>query len=146
MTWANGTLYQFWRNPPSAFTLGYRELKLLGGDKVANKYSNDVKVISSINSKYVYLFDRTNQSFTVYESRPAKNADQYVSTYGLYYLFSFKFDLGSTDRVVDLEVPDPTGDRPELYILSMDGVYRVQLSDYIDSIKQNNILKNTSAQ
>ena len=144
LTWANGTLYQFRRNPASSFTLNYRELKLMGGDKVANKYSNDVKIISSISSKYVYLFDRQNQTFTVYESRPAKNADQYVSTYGLYYLFSFKFDLGTTSRVVDIEVPDPTGDRPELYILTPDGVSKVQLFEYIDSIKQNNVLKTTT--
>lgn len=54
--------------------------------------------------------------------------------------------MGATNKVVDVEVPDPTGDRPELYLLSVDGVYRVVLSDYIDSIKQNNILKNTATQ
>jgi hypothetical protein len=67
-----------------------REIKLLGGDKKALEYSNNVKVISSVNSKYVFLFDRENQTFTVYESRPAKSADAY--SYGLYYVFMFKFD------------------------------------------------------
>jgi hypothetical protein len=117
----------------------------MGGDKVANKYSNNVKIISSISSKYVYLFDRENQTFTVYESRPAKNGDQYISNYGLYYLFSFKFDLGTSNRIIDVEVPDPTGNRPELYILSLDRVSKVQLFEYIDSLKQNNVLKTTTA-
>jgi hypothetical protein len=107
LVWSQGKLYQFRRNPPTAFTLDYREVKLLGGDKVTSKYSDNVKVISSINSKYVYLFDKINQSFTVYESRPAKNGDQFASNYSLYYLFSFKFDLG-TNPVIDLEIPDPT--------------------------------------
>jgi hypothetical protein len=41
-------------------------------------------------------------------------------------------------------VPDPTGNRPELYILTQDGVSKVQLFEYIDSIKQNNVLKTTT--
>ena len=141
----DGKLFQFRRNPPTAFTLDYREIKLLGGDTQTNKYSNNVKVISSINSKYVYLFDRTNQTFTVYESRPAKNGDQFASNYSLYYLFSFKFDLG-TNPVLDVEVPDPTGNRPELYILTNEGVNKVSLYEYIDSIKQNNVLKTSTSQ
>ncbi|MEI6773476.1 MAG: hypothetical protein WCL18_01230 [bacterium] len=55
----------------------------------------------------MYLFDRTNQTFTIYDSRPAKNADVYSYNYGLYYVFMFKFDLG-TNRVVDIDIPDPT--------------------------------------
>lgn len=109
-------------------------------------YSNNVKIISSINSKYVYLFDRDNQTFTIYESRPAKNGDQFASDYGLYYLFSFKFDLGASNKVIDIEVPDPTGNRPELYILSNQGVNKVYLYEYIDSIKTNNVLKSTATQ
>lgn len=77
LTRNDGKLYQFRRNPPTAFTLDMREIKLLGGDKKALQYSDDVKVISSVNSKYVFLFDKINQTFTVYESRPAKSADAY---------------------------------------------------------------------
>lgn len=145
LAWHQGKLYQFRRNPPTAFTLDFREIKLLGWDTQTNKYSSNVKIISSINSKYVYLFDRINQTFTVYESRPAKNGDQFASNYSLYYLFSFKFDLG-TNPVLDVEVPDPTWNRPELYILSNEGVNKVSLFEYIDSIKQNNVLKTTATQ
>ncbi len=138
MTWNNGKLLQFWRNPPTAFTLDVREVKLLGGDKKALQYSDDVKVISSVNSKYVFLFDRVNQTFTVYESRPAKSADAY--NYGLYYVFMFKFDIG-TNKVVDVSIPDSSWNRPEMYILSNDGVNKIALYEFIDSIKENKMLK-----
>jgi hypothetical protein len=75
-----------------------------------------VKVISSVNSKYVFLFDRVNQTFTIYDSRPAKGADAY--NYGLYYVFMFKFDLGGTNKVIDMDIPDSSGNRPEMYILT----------------------------
>lgn len=141
LTWNNGKLYQFRRNPPTAFTLDVREIKLLGGDKKTLQYSNDVKVISSINSKYLYLFDRVNQTFTIYDSRPAKNADQYNYNYGLYYVFMFKFDLGATNKVIDIDIPDPSGNRPEMYILTNAWVNKVTLYEFIDSIKDNKMLK-----
>ncbi|MCX6824217.1 MAG: hypothetical protein NT085_03750 [candidate division SR1 bacterium] len=140
LTWNDGKLYQFRRNPPTAFTLDVREIKLLGGDKKTLQYSNDVKVISSINSKYIYLFDRINQTFTIYDSRPAKNAAQGNYAYGLYYVFMFKFDLG-TNKVLDIDIPDPSGNRPEMYILTNEGVNKVSLYEFIDSISNNKMLK-----
>lgn len=139
LAWNEGKLYQFWRNPPTAFTLDVRELKLLWGDKKTLQYSDDVKVISSVNSKYVFLFDRVNQTFTIYESRPAKTAD--ASNYSLYYVFMFKFDLGATTKVIDIDIPDSSGNRPEMYILTNGWVNKVALYDFIDSIKDNKMLK-----
>jgi len=140
---SNGKLYQFRRDPPASSTLIYREIKLLWWDKVTNVYWSEVKIISSINSKYVYLFDKINQTFTIYESRPAKNADQYSANYGLYYLFRFKFDLWA-NNVLDIEIPDPTWDRPEMYVLTNDGINKVSLYDFIDSIKANKVVKQIS--
>ena len=141
LTWNNGKLYQFRRNPPTAFTLNVREIKLLWWDKKTLQYSNDVKVISSINSKYLYLFDRVNQTFTIYDSRPAKNSDQYNYNYGLYYVFMFKFDLWATNKVLDIDIPDPTWNRPDMYILTNEWVNKVALYEFIDSIKDNKVLK-----
>lgn len=141
LTWNNGKLYQFRRNPPTAFTLDVREIKLLWWDKKTLQYSNDVKIISSINSKYLYLFDRINQTFTIYDSRPAKNTNQNNYSYGLYYVFMFKFDLGVANKVLDIDIPDPTGNRPEMYILTNEWVHKVSLYEFIDSIKDNKILK-----
>jgi hypothetical protein len=138
MTRNNGKLYQFRRNPASSFTLDVREVALKWGDKKTLQYSDDVKVISSVNSKYVFLFDRINQTFTVYESRPAKSADAY--NYDLYYIFMYKFDLG-TNKIVDIDIPDSSGNRPEMYILTADGVNKIALYEFIDSIKDNKTLK-----
>jgi len=57
------------------------------------KLSDDIKIVTPSNSRYVYLFDRANQIFMVYESRPIKTNDQYATNYNLNYLFSFAFDL-----------------------------------------------------
>ena len=139
LTWNNGKLYQFRRNPPTAFTLDVREIKLLWWDKKTLQYSNDVKVISSVNSKYVFLFDRVNQTFTIYDSRPAKGADAY--NYGLYYVFMFKFDLGATTKVIDMDIPDSSGNRPEMYILTNEWVNKIALYEFIESISNNKVLK-----
>lgn len=143
LTWNNGKLLQFWRDPATSFNLSSREVKLLWWDKITTKYSNDVKIISSLDSKYVFLFDKTNQTFTVYESRPSKSWNPNANNYDLFYVFRFQFDLG-TSKVVDVEVPDSTWNRPELYILWNSAVYKVALSEFIDSIKQNNTIKQLS--
>ena len=96
------------------------------------------QAISSVNSKYVFLFDRDNQTFTVYESRPAKSADAY--SYGLYYVFMFKFDIG-TSKIIDIEIPDSSWNRPEMYILSTDGVNKIALYDFIESIQNDKVVK-----
>lgn len=94
------------------------------------------------NSPYVYLFDRDNQTFTVYESSPTKTNDNYKTNFKLYYMFRFKFDLSATNnRIIDMTVPGITGDRPELYILSKEGVNKINLYDFIDSLKNNKNLK-----
>lgn len=138
--WSQGKLYQFRRNPASSFNLAYREVKLLGGDTKTMKLSDNIKIITPSNSKYVYLFDKTNQTFMVYESRPLKTNDQYATNYNLYYLFSFAFDLG-TNKVVDVTIPDELGNRPELYVLTEQGINKIQLHEFVDSIKNNNVLK-----
>lgn len=143
LTRNNGKLFQFWREPATSFNLAYREVKLLWWDKITTKYSNDVKIVSSLESKYVFLFDKVNQTFTVYESRPAKNWNQFATNYDLYYVFRFQFDLW-TSKVVDVTIPDNTWNRPELYILWGNAVYKVALHEFIDSIKLNNTVKQLS--
>ncbi len=143
--WSQGKLYQFRRSPASSFNLAYREIKLLGGDTKTMKLSDDVKIVTPSNSKYVYLFDRVNQTFMVYESRPLKTNEQYATNYNLYYLFSFAFDLG-TNKVIDVAIPDELGNRPELYVLTQQGINKIQLHEFVDSIKNNNVLKQVNQQ
>ncbi|MFZ2151257.1 MAG: hypothetical protein WAZ12_02730 [Candidatus Absconditicoccaceae bacterium] len=141
LTRANGKLYQLWRDPASN-RLSIREVPMMGGDKVTSIYSNNVKVIAKLNSKYVYLFDKTNQTFTVYESRPVKTNESYSSSYSLYYMFRMTFALDN-NKVIDVDVPEISGERPELYILSNDGVNKVKLYEFIDNIKNTNTVPKT---
>jgi len=140
LVWSDSKLFQFWREVPTSNVLDVREIKLLGWDKVSSAYSSDVRIISTNNSKYVYIFDKGNQTFTVYESRPIKTNDAYSSSYDLYYLFRFKFEL-SENEVIDAVVPESTWNRPEVYFLSNQWVNKVNLYDFIDSVKEDNTLR-----
>jgi hypothetical protein len=120
--------------------LQYREIKLLGWDNMTSKYSNNVKVITPASSKYVYLFDKDNQSLTIYDSRPVKTNAEFQTSYNLYYMFRFGFDLWA-NKVTDITIPDTTGNRPEMYILTTNGVNKINLYEFIDSIKDNQVLK-----
>ncbi len=139
LTWESGKLYQL-RRPWYGSLLDIREIKLMWWDQVTNKYSDDVKVIAYLNSKYVYLFDRVNQTFAAYTSRPLKTNDQYNTQYDLYYLFSFKFDL-TNEEILDITIPENTGNRPEMYILTNEWVNKVNLYEYIDSLVNDDALK-----
>lgn len=138
-------MYQFWRSSNVGTALDYREVPMLGGDKVSSRYSNSVKIIASASSPFVYLFDQENQTFTVYESSPTKTHENYKTNFKLYYMFRFKFDLSAkNNRIVDVTVPENTGDRPELYLLSNEGVNKINLYDFIDSLKNNKNLKSVN--
>jgi len=140
LSWSDGKLFQFWRNPVTSLNLTYREIKLLGWDKMTSKYSNNVKMITPSNSKYLYLWDKDNQSFTVYESRPLKTNELFATNYNLYYLFRFSFDLWS-NKVIDVTVPDASWNRPELYIMTANGINKINLYEFVDSLKNHNGLK-----
>ena len=143
----DGALYQFWRSSNVSSRLDYRQVPIVWGDKVSSNYSNNVKVLVSSSSPYIFLFDRDNQTFTVYESSPTKVNDNYKTSFKLYYMFRFKFDLSTTNtRVVDVAVPESTNDRPELYILTTDGLNKINLYEFIDSLKAQKSLKEVTEQ
>lgn len=103
-------------------------------------YSNNIKIISPTGSRYFYLWDKDNQTFTVYDSNPLKTNDQFATTYNLTYLFRFSFDIAGA-KMVDVTIPSDLGNRPELYLLSTIGVNKINLFEFIDSLKNNNSLK-----
>lgn len=140
---ADRALYQLWREGTVGISI--RKVPIIGGDKITAGYSPNVKVITFNNTKYVYLFDPDNQTFTVYESRSIKTNDAFATSYNLHYLFRFTFDLSDV-KVVDVEVPEITGNRPELYILTTKGVARVKLYEFVDSLVENNTLKQIGGQ
>ena len=140
LIWNGWKLYQFWRPTSVWSTMEVREIKLLWWDSITNKYSNDVKVITSQSSKYVYLFDRINKTFTVYKSNPLKTNDANTSSYNLTYLFSFKFALTS-EEVKDICIPESTWNNPEMYILTSEWVNKINLYEYIKSVEKDDTLK-----
>ncbi len=131
LLWSNQKLYQLWR-PTGASVLDVRQVPLIGGDKLSS-LSENVKVISHYGSKYVYLFDKENASFAVYASDPSKTLEKSEKSYSLTYLFSFKFDLADGEEVVDIAVDSNAVQKPEGYILTTKGVYKVNLYSFIDS-------------
>jgi len=143
LVWNSWKLYQFWRPTALWSTMEVREVKLLWWDSITNKFSNDVKIIAPMSSKYVYLFDKVNKTFTVYTSNPLKTNDANTSTYNLTYLFSFKFALTS-EEVKDICIPDTTWNNPEMYILTTEWINKVNLYEYINSVVKDDTLKAVS--
>ncbi len=139
LTWDKWSLYQL-RRPGYGSLLDVRKIALMWWDQITNKYSDDVKVISHLGSKYVYLFDKNTKTFAAYTSKPLKTNDQYNTQYDLYYLFSFKFDL-KDEEVIDVAIPESTWNRPEMYILTNQWVNKVNLYEYIDSLVNDDALK-----
>lgn len=135
---ANKWLYQFWREWTSTL-LSARQIPLRWWDTITDAYSDNVAVIASLASRYVYLFDRDNQTFTVYSSNPSKANDAFGRDFTLTYLFRFTFDLSNT-QIIDVAIPESAANRPELYLLATDGVYRIKLYEFISSLQNNNSL------
>jgi hypothetical protein len=77
----------------------------LGGDKMTTAYSNNVKLLSPSGSRYFYIWDKDNQTFTVYDSNPIKTNTQFATSYNLTYLFRFSFDIAGV-KMIDATIPD----------------------------------------
>lgn len=129
LAWSRATkeLVQMWR-PWVATTLESRVIPLLGGDTV-EPYSINTQVIASQESRFVYLFDEDNQSFTVYRSQPYKTNDANTTSFQLSYFFRIKF--GMTDMPI-LDVYVEEGEKSNLLMLTKDGVYKLRLHEYIE--------------
>ena len=126
-------------------TLEMRIVDIEWWDKTAlSPYSNNVKVLASDDSPYVFLFDKDNQTVTAYESSPAKTHSNYSTSFKLYYMFRFKFAL-ETETIIDAAVPSSTADRPELYLLSSDGVNKINVYEFIDAYKEDRNLRAINA-
>ena len=145
LAWWDGNLYQFWRSSNAGTTLEMRTVEMIWWDKTTlNPYSSNVKLLASDASPYIFIFDKDNQTFTVYESSPIKTNQNYTTNFKLYYLFRFKFALNG-EQVLDAAVPASTADRPELYLLSTDWVNKINLYEFIDRVKENKNIKSINA-
>lgn len=130
LTWSpkDKKLYQL-RRPGAPANLLMREISLKWWDTIEN-YTQDTKVIAFDTSRFVYLFDKTNQTFTVYRSLPYKTNNLYEHDYDLEYFFRIKFSLADKE-IIDVYVDE--GERSNLYLLTADGVYTFALYEAIES-------------
>ncbi|HMT01053.1 MAG TPA: hypothetical protein PKC14_01890, partial [Candidatus Absconditabacterales bacterium] len=129
---ADKKLYQFRRDGAST-QLSARSIKLLGGDKIGEQYSDSIKVLSYLNINFVYLFDKKNQSFTIYKSNPVKSNDRFTTNYNLEYVMRIKFDLGQNTKIIDATIGQQ-GERQELLVLSNKGVAKIKLYEFLDTL------------
>jgi len=130
---ANGKLYLFWREDTAWTSLVDREIPIKGWNPFTESYSNNVKVITSSSTRYVYTYDKDQQLFTVYNTEKTKMNEDNKRAYQLVYMFSLKFDIDGV-QIYDVDVPSTTWDRPELYLLSNNGVNKIALYEYIEAM------------
>ena len=121
-------LYQFQRDPATN-NLNARVVELKWGDTTFVTYSDDVKVITSSSSRYVYLFDKGSNTFTVYLSTPLKTTQGNEMKYSLQYVMRYTFD--QSIPVIDASIPDSTAMQPMLYIMTASGVFEANISQAI---------------
>lgn len=94
-------------------------------DTSMTAYSANVKVISSASTQYVYLFDKENQTFSVYKSNPLKTNTAYTNNYWLTYVMRYNFDL--SDKVIDVAIAESGWDKPMIYVMTKKWVYQANI-------------------
>lgn len=129
----NKGLYQLYRNAAGQ-PLNWRPITLNGGINIGDGYSENVKPISFVNSKYVYFFDKVNQTFTVYTSSPLKTNSAYTAGYSLNYVMRINFSVPN-NTIIDATVDESDG-KQTLYILHNEGVAKIVLTDYMQNLTQ----------
>lgn len=137
LVWNNQTktIQQRWREWVT-FSLNSRDIEVIGWTENFQDMGSNVKILSTINTKYVLLFDQDNQSLTVYDSTWVKTNDAYTTTYSLRYLMKFKFDL-KNEYLLDMAISDTDGNQLRLYMLSDVGIYKIALYDFIEKVQDS---------
>ncbi len=129
-------LIQLFRNPQDK-ALSSREVPLKWGTNIWWWFSEDVKVMTSVGSRYVYLYDRKNHTLTTYTSAPAKTNDAYTSSYGLEYVM--RLDFSALDVFpVDITVDESDG-KQAAYILIPTWVAKIAMSDLLETLNKSRL-------
>lgn len=130
--WANGKLYLFRREDVAWTSLEYRQIYIKWWNPFTDKYSDNVKILTSNSTRYIYVYDKNQQLFTVYNTEKTKMNEDNKRGYQLVYMFSLKFDVEWL-QVYDVAIPTVTWDRPELYLLTSEWVNKINLYEYIEA-------------
>ena len=131
---ADGKLYLFRREDNAWSSLTYRQINIKWSNPLTENYSNNVKIISSSSTRYIYIYDRDQQLLTAYNTEKTKLNEDNKLSYQLVYMFSLKFDIDWV-TVYDVDIPSSTWDRPEMYVLTSKWVNKIALYEYIEAMK-----------
>ena len=134
--WADGKLYLFRREDVAWTTLQYRQINIKWWNPFTDNYSDNIEIITSGNTRYIFIYDKDQQLFTVYNTEKTKMNEENKKWYQLVYMFSLKFDIEWID-VYDAAIPAGTADRPELYLLTSQWVNKIALYEYIEAMSKN---------
>lgn len=105
-----------------------RTIKLEWWDSHWAWYSDDVKVLAVKESRYVYLFDKVNQTFTAYRSAPYKDNSANSTTYWLKYFFRIQLDFGES-KIKDVFVDN--WKKPLLYVVGDKWIYQIAIYNFL---------------
>ncbi len=123
------SLYQMWREWVSTEFV-WRKLDLSGWDTVSMPFSSETQIYAEASSRYIQLFDPTNQTFTVYRSSPFKTTPGWEKSWKPTYFFQIRFDLDATFDIIDVYVEE--WEKSNLYIMTADNIYKLPLHEYLD--------------
>ena len=117
-------LYQL-RRDTNPTKLNQRMIPMQWWDNNIVTYSSNVKVITYPSSNYVYLFDKDNQTFTVYKWSPLKTNTANINSYVLTYVMRYNFDV--TNKIIDVTVPENAWDKPIIYVMNSQWIFEANL-------------------
>jgi hypothetical protein len=127
------SLYQLYRNPQDK-ALTPRVVPLKWWVTLGKWLSDDIKVMTSAGTRYVYLYDRVNHTLSAYISNPAKNSDSFGTSYGLEYVMRLDFSKLSI-LPYDVTVDESDG-KQTAYVLTDAWVAKVAMSDLLETLKK----------
>ncbi len=129
------TLLQRWREG-TTLSLNSRQIPILGWDQSQETRGENVKILTNVNTRYILIFDKDNNSLTVYDSQWLKTNDANATNFSLQYIMKFKLDLES-ESIIDMSINENDSNQVNLYILTDKGVYKIKLFEFIQEIKNN---------
>lgn len=125
-------LYQLYRQQ-SDKALSSRQVPLVWGTTIGEGYSDNVKIITDASTRFVYLYDRTNKTVSVYNSTPTKTSEGINASYKLNY--QMRLDLSNVPATILDVMVDESDGKKTAYILLKDAVAKISLSDFLDSLE-----------
>ncbi len=119
------TLYQLRRDGTNSLN---RKVPIQWGKELYGGAGSGMKIVSYADSSLVYLFEPNKSMLIVYKSTPSKASDASKHNYTLKYFFALQLPQR---QVIDVAVSDST--KPQLYVLTNQGIANIKLYDYIES-------------